>query len=218
MIFPFCSVQESANKSGLKPVVAHWPALTTRRKDRPMADKPDSIEEWRVIDIAPTYLVSNKGNVKRGEAPQHWRSWKPIKQYKTPDGYMTVNMVIDNNWTRKTFQVHPLVCSAFNGPKPSPKHQVAHNDGVRTNNASGNLRWATAKENTGDRVRHGTSPVGVNNPRAKLTEQQVRKIRSTKIVRGTKAALARKYGLSFTSVSRIISGDLWGHVGAGGGR
>jgi hypothetical protein len=35
------------------------------------------------------------------------------------------------------------VAEAFIGPQPSPRHQVAHYDGVRDNNHYSNLRWAT---------------------------------------------------------------------------
>jgi hypothetical protein len=55
-----------------------------------------------------------------------------------------------------TPRVHRLVCAAFNGPKPTPDHVAAHNDGNQRNNSAGNLRWATAVENMADCRAHGT--------------------------------------------------------------
>jgi len=53
-------------------------------------------------------------------------------------------------------EVHVLVCHAFHGPKPTPKHCAAHYDGNPQNNIYCNLRWATQKENMADAIRHGT--------------------------------------------------------------
>jgi HNH endonuclease len=51
--------------------------------------------------------------------------------------------------------VHRLVLEAFVGKAPQGM-QCAHADGNRANNALGNLRWVTRKENEADKLRHGT--------------------------------------------------------------
>ena len=43
--------------------------------------------------------------------------------------------------------VHRVVCEAFHGPPPTPKHTVEHKDGNRLNNHKDNLCWLTASEN-----------------------------------------------------------------------
>lgn len=52
--------------------------------------------------------------------------------------------------------VHKIVATTFFGPKPTPKHEVCHNDGDPLNNQVNNLRWDTKSENRKDRIRHGT--------------------------------------------------------------
>ena len=49
----------------------------------------------------------------------------------------------------KSYNAHYLFCTAFHGIKPSPKHQVAHYDGVKTNNSADNLRWTIQGKSTG---------------------------------------------------------------------
>lgn len=109
--------------------------------------------------------------------------------------------------------VHSLVCTAFHGPRPSPAHQVAHNNGNPADNAAGNLRWATAKENHGDRVVHGTLLKGEKANGAKINDASVRLIR-----RAYKAKIANQreigeaFGLTQAQISHIILRQHWPHV------
>lgn len=43
--------------------------------------------------------------------------------------------------------VATLVCLAFHGPKPSPRHVVMHLDDNSLRNAPANLKWGTQREN-----------------------------------------------------------------------
>ncbi len=114
---------------------------------------------------------------------------------------------------RKAVAAHVYVCTTLNGPRPSANHDAAHSCG---NGHLGcvnpkHLRWATRSENQRDRHKHGTMLVGTENPRAKLTDDDVRKIRSLIGVMSQRQ-IAKKFGVSQMIVSRIHRGQLWGHV------
>lgn len=52
------------------------------------------------------------------------------------------------------FWFHILVCTAFHGPRPSPKHQVDHINRNKWDNRPENLRWVTCRENHLNTNRH----------------------------------------------------------------
>lgn len=47
----------------------------------------------------------------------------------------------------KPYYVHRVVCEAFHGAPPTPKHTVEHNDGNKRNNHKDNLCWLPMGEN-----------------------------------------------------------------------
>lgn len=186
------------------------PALTTTRLERAMATPDYTKEEWRVIVRAPEYAVSNLGRVKRIVEDRRGRGVGHIlRPGQGPGGYLHFGLSI--NGQIKTMKAHRLVCEAFHGPPPSPKHVAAHNDGSRDNNTATNVRWATAKENIADKRRHGTHVEGERHFRAKLTAAMVREIRSHR-VRGSCNADAKRFGVSRSTISQVRSGAVWGHV------
>lgn len=156
-------------------------------------DTPDyTNEEWRAIEEAPDYAVSNFGRVKNIEG-------RFLTCGANGRGYPNVRLRI--NGIGKTFYVHRLVAFAFLGKPPTPNHKhVAHGDGTRDNNAVSNLRWATASENYQDRLEHDTHHLGERNHRAKLTDEQSLEIKHS-TERGD--VLARRYGVSDGTISRI---------------
>jgi hypothetical protein len=167
-------------------------------------------EFWRVVASAPDYAVSNLGRVKRIVADCCGRGLGLIlKPGVGRGGYLHV--VLTTEGKRKTVKVHQLVCEAFHGPRPSPKHVAAHSDGTRDNNRANNLRWATPKENIADKRVHGTHIEGEQHFRAKLTAEAVREIRSH-TARGSCNADAKRFGVSRSTISQVRAGNTWGHV------
>jgi hypothetical protein len=66
------------------------------------------------------------------------------------------------------YYAHYLVLTAFTGPRPAGC-QAAHGDGDKLNNALGNLRWASPRENNADKIRHGTHLFGAKTPNGRKT-------------------------------------------------
>lgn len=126
----------------------------------------------------------------------------------------------DEGGRGRSLFAHKAVALAFHGPRPSG-HQVAHSDGNKTHNTPENVRWATPKENSDDKRRHGTMAIGdrsgrrkhpekygrgENHNRAKLTEQQARAIRQS---RERTSSLAKQFGVCNSTIEKIRSGLLW---------
>ena len=60
----------------------------------------------------------------------------------------------NGNNTFKNYWFHILVCTAFHGPRPSPRHQVDHINRDRFDNRPENLRWVTPRENSMNSITH----------------------------------------------------------------
>lgn len=156
--------------------------------------------EWRTLDWLPGIEISERGDIRRVDGT-------PLRSSKQTQGYQQVQ--IRQNGHIRHVLIHRLVCEAWYGP-PFEGAQCAHGDGSRTNNHYTNLRWATVKENQGDRARHGTNMIGERNPRAKLTWPEVRAIRAAHAAKqGGKRALAERFGVSSFTVHCIVRNRTW---------
>lgn len=103
------------------------------------------------------------------------------------------------------------MCSLVSGPPPTVSHQAAHSCG---NGHLGclnpkHLRWATPKDNTLDKNEHGTMGRGESHGCAKLTESDVRFIRRAP---QSGYSLAKRYGVSKTTISQIRLRKTWRHI------
>lgn len=163
-------------------------------------------EIWRPIDAAPSYSVSSFGRVARVHGGQGAR---PLlrRQDLENSGYYRVRLFENGKQIR--LSVHRLVATAFLGPPPTKKHQVAHYDNDKTNNCVENLRWATCAENIADKNRHGTQARGETQTKAKLTNEAVRAIRASDL---TNAELSRQFNVSWTTIDRVRKRQNWAHV------
>src|SRR3546814_586448 len=175
-------------------------------------------EEWRpVLGYEGYYEVSSLGRVrslprirsaKRRKGTQFTMrmAGRVLVLCLNKSGYLAGNMCIEGQ--RKNFEVHRLVCKAFHGPAPDGQ-QAAHKDGVRTNCYASNLRWATPASNTADKYGHGTILRGARHPRAKLTPDGVRHIRSSG---RSSRVMAEEFGVSLSVIKAVRSGQSWKSV------
>ena len=96
------------------------------------------VKEWKKIEQAPNYEVSNYGEVR------NLKSGYILKQVYNY-GYALV-CIKDSNNKFGLKRVHRLVAQAFI-PNPLNKPDVNHKDFNRSNNCVDNLEWATRSEN-----------------------------------------------------------------------
>jgi len=80
----------------------------------------------------------------------------------------------------KSYSVCRRICEETHGPAPSPIHQAAHTCGKGHEGCvnPNHLEWKTPKENCEDRKRHGTEYHGDRHHKTKVTDDEVREIRS----------------------------------------
>lgn len=169
-------------------------------------------EEWRPCFGFPRYEISNMGSVRWGCVDSYGRNrvGDAVKARSNWAGYMRVTLF--EAGSRFDVSVHVLVLEAFVGQRPSGRHQAAHSDGVRSNNALVNLRWATPTENMADQRRHGTLIAGERQGNSRLCQEQVEAIRARCAVGERQRAIAEEFGVSQSCVSLIVRRSNWKHV------
>lgn len=134
--------------------------------------------------------------------------WKNCKW----KGYGNVGWKMENS-KRSMIEVHRLYWLLCGGIIPEGL-EMCH--GHKCDKACFNpehLTPATRSENMMDRIRDGTVPdlKGTNNGGSKLTEDQVRIIR-TNPEKKTQAKLAEQFGINVCTVERIVAKKTWKHI------
>lgn len=179
-------------------------------------------EVWKEVPgYEGVYQISNLGRVKHLEEKQIRSNGRVLCEFTIPerilkpyrtgkrDGYMTVSI------RKKNLKVHRLVAEAF-CPNPECKPEVNHIDGDKSNNAANNLEWVTTLENSQHAWKNHLVPAGENRCGSKLTQDDVDKIRKI-YRRGDKEfgakPLARRYGISCTTLRNIIKRKKWRYEG-----
>lgn len=128
-----------------------------------------------------------------------------LKQTKFKSGYHYVGL--SSQGRHRTRAVAPLIALTFHGAKPDGM-ECCHNDGVRHNNHSDNLRWDTRINNHADKKEHGTYQSCENHNHAKLTNAQVIEILKSKGSVST-LELGNIYEVSPDTIRCIQNGKYW---------
>jgi hypothetical protein len=166
---------------------------------------------FKIIPGFEAYAVNDCGVVMRVTSSGPGKAGKILRQRLCVDGYPEVQLWRGKNCRRK---VHRLMALAHLGLPPAGKNEVAHGNGIRTDNRIANLRWASAAENCRDKLLHGFwQPArGEEHHGAKLTDDAVRDIRKRIGWGELGRELAVDYLVSETAVSRVRLGRNWKHV------
>lgn len=168
--------------------------------------------EWRQIPSWPAYEASDDGRIRRVGFD---RALTLVNLH----GYHVVWLSTTPR-KGKNRRAHRLVCEAFRGAPPLPGMDVAHSNGIKTDNRPANLRWATRAENERDKKSHGVSNAGTRNGMAKLSEPDVREIRRRAhaapfgMRKATATRISEEFGIGVRTVYGIVSGAYWGHLPA----
>lgn len=155
----------------------------------------------KLIPSKPNYFATLEGSITR--------NGKTIKPRSNGRGYLRIKTSVCGQL--KDAYVHRLVCEAYHGPCP-PNMECRHKDGNRSNNAPGNLQWATKAQNEADKKNHGTIVRGERVKGAKLTQEQVIAIRREVTSGRSIKEIAPAYGVTPQSLSSVVSGSRWKHV------
>lgn len=155
--------------------------------------------DYRPVPDYLNYIISTTGEVCR-----NGRKLRGVNV----QGYTRVTL--SNQSGVKEFYVHRLVLLTFVGPCPKGM-QCRHKDGDRTNNTLGNLVWGTSKENGADKIAHGSAR-GHRNPRARMTEEDVKLARQLRKDRKKFQEIALVLDLPLMTVYNAVTGKSWKHL------
>jgi len=162
---------------------------------------------WKTIDGFPDYEISSSGQVRRLTTNGRAKAGTILKTHLRV-GYQSVCLTARDR-SRPRLYIHHLVADHFLPPRPSPKHEVAHNDGTRTNSDASNLRWATRRENMADKLKHGTHQTCEKHPNAKLTIDRIFAARRRQKNGETLKNLAAEFGVHRETLFKAVSGETW---------
>lgn len=169
---------------------------------------------FREVEGFPDYLVSSRGDVYsrhvRGSRAKWKRPWHKIGQRPNMKGYLIVTLFNDKKKLVKT--THSLVLSAFRGPRPDGWQACHFPDQTKSNNNLANLRWGTRESNNQDSMQAGTHSYGSRHGNAKLTEDDVTKMRTLRRQGWTIRELKEMFSISYRHAYGILKGEWWVRV------
>lgn len=168
-------------------------------------------EEWRDVVGFENYQVSNMGRIYS----------KFTNKYRKPvlhkSGYYHIALQAKDG-AKRFKMIHCLVMAAFVGPVPDGM-EVDHVNCDKADNRLINLEYVTPNENIRRAIKNGRiGRIGIDNPRATLTEDEVRQIRlllhKVKIGESNMQHkdIAALFGIKKNTVGNISSGGAWSHI------
>lgn len=137
--------------------------------------------------------------------------WRRLKMTLWKGRYYYVTLIGPDG--KRKYPVARLILTAFVGPRSSDIEACHFPDRDPKNNRLANLVWGTRAVNESHKLIHGTILRGETAVAAKLTEAQVFEIRAAVDAGERVGEVARRYGVSDCTVSSILRGFTWRHLG-----
>lgn len=120
----------------------------------------DTAERWaKISGYKDSYEISDEGNIRSLDryvdchGQRNFVRGRILTKALNHKGYQVVSL--SKAGKKKTWRVHVLVLESFTEKRPEGM-LGCHNDGDKTNNSLGNLRWDNQANNVLDSVLHGT--------------------------------------------------------------
>ncbi len=176
------------------------PERTARREAGP---DPSMLKGRKIKPIpgaGDRYLITDDGRVWSIFANRFLSTKRRIPK---ESGYVTVSLHRRGKLLRQCL-AHRVVAENYLPPRPTPKHEINHINGIKWDNRTENLEWVTRSENILHADRIGLRQLGENHHLAKLSNSEILRIRSLE-GRYTQAALARRFKVTQSAISKIIN-------------
>jgi len=177
------------------------PLIFAPRFGAPTFEDAKAAFPWARADTLMRLCQRFASRFDKGEEAACWQWLGPVNK----GGYGTFTV------GRKPVYATHLALFFAGRPRPNPVSKALHSCDHPSCVNPAHLRWGDAQENADDREARGRSvkPRGERHGHAKLTEDQVRYIRTCgKSLKALKAEL----GVSATVLSLARAGKTWRHV------
>lgn len=158
--------------------------------------------------------ITARGQKRGGQRPRadYWVKLSPmlVKAKHTP---IYGKFRVTQSGITKLVYAHRFILECWDSVQP--RHVITrHLNGNSLDNRLCNLKYGTIQENVDDSFKHdGNYAQGKRNGRAKLTENDVIKIRMMSANGNSVISIHKKYEfVSKVSISNVIRGITWSHL------
>lgn len=165
----------------------------------------DNVLTAKVTINEASYTITSEGKVFGAYG-------QPIKLRPNTSGY--ASFTAGRKGQRINVAVHRLVAELFI-QNPNNYSDVDHRDADRMNPRLENLEWTSHAENVSrayQRGNHDGRAVGEKNPKAKLDDGLVMRLREEYKAGATIKELCDKYGHPWNTIGNAVKGYTWKHL------
>ena len=134
-------------------------------------------------------------------------------EYPSRDGYLLITVMICG--VKTVTGAHRVIWTNSNGPIPSGL-TINHKNGIKDDNRLENLELATQSQQRHHAIQvlnvDRNRPKGSKNPKTRIIEADVLKMRQMRASGLMVKTIAEAYGMNAKAVSAICTGRTWPHI------